>query len=102
MRFSTALDPDWSGRWMCSQTEGSSACARTTSSRGSFGCGVVERVRAIPAIRSPPPPGDRLPPPQEVGEGVAALLRQVAPVAVHVLAKERHLAHPVRREPLDL
>ena len=35
------LEPDCSGRWMCSHTLASSAWARITSSRMSFGCGLV-------------------------------------------------------------
>ena len=35
------LEPDWSGRWMCSQTDGSSACALMISSRMSLGCRLV-------------------------------------------------------------
>ena len=38
--------------------------------------------------------------PQDLGE--ARLAVEVAAVAVHVLAQERDLEHPVRDEPLDL
>src|SRR3712207_8656364 len=37
------VDPDWSGRWTCSQTLGLSAIAAITGSRKSFGCGDVNR-----------------------------------------------------------
>ena len=37
----TRVEPDWSGRWMCSHSDGSSACARITSSRMYVGCGLV-------------------------------------------------------------
>ena len=41
MAFRIRLDPDWSGRWMWEQSAGSSAWALITSSRMSFGWGLV-------------------------------------------------------------
>ena len=49
MRRSTASDPDCSGKWMCSQTDGVSAMASMTSGVKSCGCGLVNRTRRIPS-----------------------------------------------------
>ena len=45
---------------------------------------------------------DRVHARQQLGERDPLLLRQVAPVAVHVLAQQGHLAHAVRGQRLDL
>ena len=50
--FRSRLDPDWSGRWICSHTAAHSAIAAITGSRKSFGCGLVKRIRSIPSTAS--------------------------------------------------
>ena len=50
--FRSRVEPDWSGRWACSQTAAHSAIAAMTSSRKSLGCGLVKRIRSIPSIES--------------------------------------------------
>src|SRR4051812_25816104 len=52
MSFSSRDDPDWSGRCTCSHTASHSAIAAITGSRKSFGCGLVKRIRSIPATAS--------------------------------------------------
>ena len=51
-------------------------------------------MRSIPSIRVDPA--------QQLGEADARLLRQVAAVAVDVLAEQRHLAHAVGGQRLGL
>ena len=50
--FRIREEPDWSGRWTCSQTASHSAIAAITGSRKSFGCGLVKRIRSIPSTAS--------------------------------------------------
>ena len=78
---------------MCSHSAGSSAWARITSSRMSFGCGLVSgSARCRRPNRRARAAGRRAPP----------LFREVAPVAVHVLSQQRYLAHALGRERRDL
>ena len=46
------VEPDWSGRWTCSQTASHSAIASITGARKSFGCGLVKRIRSMPSTAS--------------------------------------------------
>ncbi len=48
MRRSTGSDPDWTGRWKCGITRGSSRKASTRASERSWGWLVVKRTRAMP------------------------------------------------------
>ena len=60
----------------------------------------VLRVRA--RVADAVDPVDRVDRGEQVGEADPRLLRQVAPVGVDVLAQQRHLAHAVGRQALDL
>ena len=74
--------------------------------RGQLGVGAdhvllhVLRVRA--GVADPVDALDRVDPRQQLGEADPRLARQVAPVAVDVLAQQRHLAHPVGGQRLGL
>ena len=92
--FRIRVEPDWSGRCVCSHTAAHSAIAAITGSRKSFGCGLVNRMRSIPSTastaRSSSPKSVRM-----SGDEVTA-------PRVHVLAEQRHLAHARHGEPRDL
>jgi hypothetical protein len=85
IRFSTVLEPDCSGRWICSQ----------------LGVGAdhvllhVLRVRA--GVADPLDSFDRVDPSQQIREADPLLARQIAPVAVDVLAQQGHLDDAVGR-----
>ena len=90
MAASTLSEPDWAGRWTCSQTVGSAATASISSSDRSRGCEVVNRRRRRPATSS------RLgSSPAKVGRRGA---RKVVAVGVDVLAEQGDFEHAVARQ----
>ena len=94
MRLSTGLDPDWSGRWMCSHRA------------GELGVGADDVLAHVLGVRTGVADaldaGHGIDLAQQLGEGDARVAREVAAVGVDVLAQQRHLAHPVVGEPADL
>ena len=89
--FSTRLEPDWSGRWMCSQTAASSAWARIVLAH-------VLRVRA--RVADALDAVDRVDQREQLGERRPAH-PEVAAIAVHVLAEQRD-PDAVAGQPIDL
>ena len=89
-----ATSPTARGRWTCSQTLAHSAIAAMTGSRKSFGCGLVKRIRSMPATSS----HARRSSPNSVRE----LGREVAAPGVDVLAEQGDLAHAVAASRVDL
>ena len=77
MALRTAVEPDWTGRWMWSQRVGVASIASTMSRVKSRGCEVVKRTRRMP--------GSLADSDEKFGEGEAA--GGVA-VGVDVLAEE--------------
>ncbi len=92
MRRKTSLSPAWTGRFMCSQTDGSSAIASMISSDMYFG------------MRSQKPqagePGDRVDRSQQIRK--TRIVRKVMSVGVDRLTEQRHFPYAARNQPLDL
>ncbi len=87
MRLRTALEPDCNGRWMCSQSGGKLGVGADHVLLHVLGvrAGVADALDAV----------DRVDQPEQLGKADSALLRQVATVAVDVLAEQGHLADAV-------
>ena len=92
MRRKTSLSPAWTGRFMCSQTDGRSAIASMISSDMYFGCDVRNRRRVEP--------GNRVDRSQQIGK--TRVVRKIVSIGVDRLTEKRHLPHAACNHPLDL